>query len=114
MAPMTQWREQCRLARRMAVHPLMPELIPTPLIPPEVPLLLNPFPPLTLLSTHLPNWPDEPTLSLVTQELPPCPQGNNIIVTLCWLNMAGEGLTSKALLEWALDMLHSPEDWRWL
>ena len=31
-----------------------------------------------------------------------------------WLNEAGEGLTDEALLEWALDVLHSPEDWRWL
>ena len=35
-------------------------------------------------------------------------------MTLCWLNKAGEGLTDEALLEWALDVLCSPEDWRWL
>ena len=33
---------------------------------------------------------------------------------LCQLNEAGEGLTDEVLLEWALDMLCSPEDWRWL
>ena len=33
---------------------------------------------------------------------------------LRWLNKAGEGLANKVLLEWALDMLRSPEDWRWL
>ena len=30
------------------------------------------------------------------------------------LNEAGEGLADKVLLEWALDMLCSLEDWRWL
>ena len=33
---------------------------------------------------------------------------------LCQLNKAGEGLADEVLLEWALDMLCSPEDWRWL
>ena len=33
---------------------------------------------------------------------------------LCWLNRAGEGLANEVLLEWALDMLHSLQDWRWL
>ena len=33
---------------------------------------------------------------------------------LCQLNEAGEGLADEVLLEWALDMLCSPEDWRWL
>ena len=33
---------------------------------------------------------------------------------LCQLNEAGEGLADKVLLEWALDVLCSPEDWRWL
>ena len=33
---------------------------------------------------------------------------------LHWLNKAGEGLANKVLLEWALDMLCSLEDWRWL
>ena len=54
------------------------------------------------------------TTSPVALEPLPFPQGNNIIMTLCWLNEAGEGLTDVVLLEWALDMLHSPEDWRWL
>ena len=35
-------------------------------------------------------------------------------MTLCQLNEAGEGLTDEVLLEWALDVLRSPEDWRWL
>ena len=33
---------------------------------------------------------------------------------LCRLNKAGEGLADEVLLEWALDVLCSPEDWRWL
>ena len=98
----------------MEIHPPMPELTPTPLAPPEPPLLPTPFPLQIPLSTHLPRWPDEPTPSLATPELPPFPQGNNIVMTLHWLNAAREGLTDEALLEWALDVLHSLEDWRWL
>ena len=114
MAPMTQWREQCRLAKRTAIHPLTPEPIPNLLAPPEPPSLQNPFPPLIPPSTLLPNWPDKPTLSLIALEPLPFPQGNNIVTTLCHLNTAGEGLTNKVLLEWALDMLCSLEDWTWL
>ena len=44
----------------------------------------------------------------------PFPQENDIVATLCWLNEAGEGLADEVLLEWALDVLRSPEDWRWL
>ena len=33
---------------------------------------------------------------------------------LCQLHEAGEGLANKVLLEWALDVLHFLEDWRWL
>ena len=44
----------------------------------------------------------------------PFPQENDIIATLCRLNEAGEGLADEVLLEWALDMLRSLEDWRWL
>ena len=114
MAPMTQCREQCRLARRMVACLLTPEPIPAPLTLPEPPPQLNPFPLLILPSTLFPNWPDKPTPSLVALEPPPFPRGNDIVVTLHWLNAAGEGLTNKVLLEWALDMLHSLEDWRWL
>ena len=71
----------------------------------------QPTPPLTLLHS----WPDEPTPSLVTQgQHLPFPQENNIVTMLHWLNKAGEGLANKVLLEWALDMLCSLEDWRWL
>ena len=45
---------------------------------------------------------------------PPLPQGNDIVATLHRLNKAGEGLADEVLLEWALDVLRSPEDWRWL
>ena len=102
------------MARRTAIPPPMlnPTLIPH--ILPEHPLQPSPYLPWTQLSTHLPSWPNEPTLSLVAPEPPPFPQGNNIIATLCRLNEAGEGLTDEVLLEWALDILHSPEDWRWL
>ena len=69
----------------------------------------------TLLFIPFPNWLDEPTPSLVVAKPHlPFPQGNNIVTTLLWLNEAGEGLADEVLLEWALDMLCSPEDWRWL
>ena len=35
-------------------------------------------------------------------------------MTLCQLNEVGEGLADEVLLEWALDVLRFPEDWRWL
>ena len=57
-APMTQWREQCGLARRMAVHPLVPEPTPTHHALPGPPPLPNPFPQLIPPSTLLPSWPD--------------------------------------------------------
>ena len=114
MGLMAQWREQCRMARRTAIPPPMLDPTLTPHVLPEHPLPPNPFLPWTWPSTHLPSWPNKPPLSLVTLELPPFPQGNNIVMTLCRLNEAGEGLTDEVLLEWALDVLHSPEDWRWL
>ena len=112
--PMAQWREQCRQTRRMEAHPLTPESICALHALPEHPPLPSPCPPLTPLLTCLPSWPDKPTPSLITLEPPPFPQGNNIVATLCQLNEAREGLTDEVLLEWALDMLCSPKDWRWL
>ena len=111
---MAQWREQCRLAGRTEILLPTPEWTPAPLTLPEPPLpTLFPLP--IPLLTLFPNWPNEPTSSLIALELPlPCPQGNNIVMTLCQLNTAREGLTDKVLLEWALDVLCSPEDWRWL
>ena len=80
-------------------------------IPP--PLILYPLP--TPLSIQLPSWPNEPTHSLAVLGLHlPFPQENDIVVTLCRLNEAGEGLANEVLLEWALDVLHSLKDWRWL
>ena len=88
---------------------------PVPLDLQDTPPPPNPYPLPTLLSTQLPNWPDKPTHSLnVSVPLLPFPQENNIIATLCRLNEAGEGLANEVLLEWALDVLHSLEDWRWL
>ena len=114
MGLMAQWREQCRLNRRMEVHPPTAELTHTLHILPEPPHLLSLYPPPIPPSTLLPSWPNKSTPSLITPELLPFPQGSNIITTLCWLNEAGEGLTDEALLEWALDVLCSLEDWRWL
>ena len=111
---MVQWREQCRITRRMEDHPPTTESTHALHPLPKPPLLLNPCPPLTWLLTLLPRWPNGPTPSPIMPEQPPFPQGNNIIVMLHWLNKAGEGLTDEVLLEWALDVLHSPEDWRWL
>ena len=112
--PMDQCREQCRMDRRMKVCPLIPEPILSLHVSPGPLPLPNPCPLLILPSTLLPRWHNEPTLSHIAPELLPFPQGNNIVATLHWLNKAGEGLTNEALLEWALDVLCSLEDWRWL
>ena len=110
----TRWQRRFCSNQRMRYPNLD---LPTP-----APLDLQGTPPppalysqLTPLLTPLPNWLDELTPSLVTLELHLLfPQGNNIVTMLCQLNEAGEGLTNKVLLEWALDILRSPEDWRWL
>ena len=102
------------MARLMATHPHMPELTPALPIPPEPLPLLNPYPLWIPLSTLPPRFPNEPTPSIATPEPPSFPQGNNIVTTLHQLNTAGKGMTDKVLLEWALDVLCSPEDWRWL
>ena len=59
--PMAQWREQCRLNRRMEVHPPTAELTHALHILPEHPPLLSPYPPPILPSILLPRLPDEPT-----------------------------------------------------
>ena len=99
--------------RRVQIHLSIPEQIPALHALPEHPPLSNPYPLWILPSTLLPRWPDELIPSPITLELPPFPQGNDISTTLLRLNKVGEGLTNEALLEWALDMLCSPEDWRW-
>ena len=92
-------------------YPHLDLLIPTLLNPIGIPPLPTLSPQLTLQSTPFPNWPTEPTPSLITLEPHlSFPQENNIVVMLCQLNEAREGLANEVLLEWALDMLHSPED----
>ena len=112
METVSRWRWQFQNNNRTVPYPPPPGLIPGPHAPSKLPLLLTPSHPLTLQSTLLPSWPDEPTPSHVAQELYlPFPQENNIVATVYQLNKAGEGLTNKVLLEWALDMLCSLEDW---
>ena len=110
----TRWRRRFHSNQRTGYSCLdlpTPTLLDLQGVP--LPPILSPQ--LTPLSTPLPNWLTEPTLSPITQEPHlPFPQGNNIIMTLHWLNEAGGGLSNKVLLEWALDVLCSPEDWRWL
>ena len=88
---------------------------PTPLDPQDIPPPPTPCPPPTLPSIHFPSWPDEPTQSLaVPGPRLSFPQENDIVVTLRQLNEAGEGFANEVLLEWALDVLRSLENWRWL
>ena len=54
-----------------------------------------------------------PSLDILGQPLP-FPQESDIVRTLLQLNEEGEGLTNEVLLEWALDVLCSLEDWKWL
>ena len=94
----TRWRRRFRSNRRTG-HSLLDLLIPTPLNPPGLPSppTLSPQP--TPLSTPLPSWLEEPIPSPVIQE--PClsfPQESNIVMTLLWLNKAGEGLFSEVLV----------------
>ena len=115
MGPMTQCREQCRLARRTEIPQPMPELTHALPTPPGHHLLLTHYPLPTLLSILLPSWPDETIPFLDDLGLPlSSPPGNNTIKTLYQLNKVGEGWTDELLLEWTLDVLRSLEDWRWL
>ena len=110
----SRWRRSFHSNQRVG-YPNLELLTPAPLDPQDIPPPPTLYPLLTLPSTLLPNWPNKPTYSLAI--LGPhlsFPPENDIIVTLCWLNKAGEGLANKVLLEWALDVLRSPEDWRWL
>ena len=76
---------------------------------------LNPYPLPTLLLIQPLSWLDKPIPFLATLEQHLLfPQENDIVVTLHQLNKAREELAEKVLLEWALDVLHSLEDWRWL
>ena len=110
----TRWRRRFHSNQRVG-YPNLDLPIPTPLDPQDIhpppSLYCRPTPP----SIQLPNWPDEPTPSLIVSgPRLPFPQENDIVAMLCRLNEAGEGLADEVLLEWALDVLCSPEDWRWL
>ena len=107
------WRRFCSNQRTGYSNLELP--IPTPLDLQGTPPPLTLYPLQTPLSTPFPSWFNELTPSHTAQGPHlPFPQGNDIVATLCWLNEAGEGLADKVLPEWALDMLCSPEDWRWL
>ena len=96
-------------------YPILELPIPTPLDLQGTPPPLTLYPLQTPLSTPFPSWLNKLTPSHTAQGPHlPFPQGNDIVATLCWLNEVGEGLADKVLLEWALDVLCSPEDWRWL
>ena len=110
----SRWWRRFHSNQRMG-YPNLDLLIPVPLDPQGTPPPPTLYPLRTPPSILPPSWLDKATPSLVTQGLHlPFPQENDIIMMLCWLNEAGEGLANEILLEWALDMLHSLEDWRWL
>ena len=110
----TRWWRRCHSNLRMG-YPNLELPIPAPLNPQGTPPLPTLYPQLTPLLIPFPNWLDKPTHSLATQGPHlPFPQENNIVMMLCRLNEAGEGLADKVLLEWALDVLCFLEDWRWL
>ena len=110
----SRWRRRF-CSNQRAGYPNLELPTPAPLDLQGTPLPPTLYPRPTQLSTQFPNWLDKPTHSSTTLELHlPFPQGNDIVATLRWLNEAGEGLADEVLLEWALDMLRSLEDWRWL
>ena len=109
-----RWRRRFRSNQR-AGYPNLELPTPAPLDPQDTPLPPTLYPLPTPPSPLLPSWPDEPTRSLAVLGLHlSFPLENDIVATLCQLNEAGEGLANEVLLEWALDVLCSPEDWRWL
>ena len=110
----SRWRRSFRSNQR-AGYPNLELPTPAPLDLQDIPPPPTLYPLLTPPSTLLPNWPNKPTCSLaVLGPHLPFPPENDIVATLCQLNEAGEGLADEVLLEWALDVLCSPEDWRWL
>ena len=108
----TRWWRRFRSNQRMG-YPWL-ELLTSALFDLQgTPPLPIHFPPLTLPLIPLPNWLGEPIPSPTALEPHPLfPQENDIVAMLCQLNGAGEGLADKVLLEWTLDVLHSPKDWR--
>ena len=106
-----QWREQFK--RKNTVDPLFPSSSlapPARLEPPHPP---TPYPPPTLQSTHSLNWPAIQT-HFPLADRTPFPHGNATEGTLLRLREVGLELTEEELQRWALDVLLSPEDWRWL
>ena len=109
---MTQWREQFK-KKRKTVDPLFPVSNPGPLTQPGRPHPLTRYPPLTLPSTHPPNWPAAQTHFPLANQTP-FPLGNIIEGTQLQLREVGLELTEEELWQWALDVLLCLEDWRWL
>ena len=89
------------------MDPLFPTSTPAPLARP------TPYPPPTLPSTHLLNWPVVQTHFPLADQTP-CPLGNTTEGTLLQLREVGLELTEEGLQQWALDVLLCLEDWRWL
>ena len=108
---MTQWREQFK--KKKTVDPLFPLPNHAPLGQHEPPHLPIRCPPLTLQSTHSPNWPVEQT-PFPHANRTPFPLGNVTGGTLLQLKEVGLELTEEELRQWALDVLLCPEDWKWL
>ena len=108
---MMQWREQFK--KKKTIDPLFPSLSLVPPAQPEPPRPPTPCPPLTPWSTHFPNWPTKQTHFPLTDRTPSL-LGNTTEGTLLQLREVGLGLTEEELQRWALDVLLSPEDWRWL
>ena len=110
-APMTQWREQFK--KKKIIDPLFPLPNPTPLVQLEPPHPLTQYPPLTLQSTHSPSWPIvQPLFPLDDRIHFPLESATGGV--LLRLGEVGLELTGEELQQWALDVLLSPEDWKWL
>ena len=110
-ALMTQWREQFK--RRKTIDPLLPLPNPTLLAQLGLPHPLTRSPPLTPQSTHCPNWLVEQTPFPLAEQTP-FPLRSVTGGTLLQLREVGLKLTEEELRQWALDVLLSPEDWKWL
>ena len=86
-ALMTQWREQFKRKKKI-VDPLFPLSNLIPPVQPGPPRPPTPYPLPTLQSTHLPNWPAEPTRFPLTDQTPYLP-GNITKGTLLQLRGVG-------------------------
>ena len=94
-APMTQWREQFK-KKKKTVDPLFPTSNRVPLAQPEPPHPPTPCPPLTLPSTHFPNWPATQTHFLPADQTP-FPPESTTEGTLLQLREVGLELTEEEL-----------------